>query len=255
MSHVTSIARGARKFVVDNSPMILTGMAVAGLVTTAVLAAKASPRAWMDIQHAESERTEPLTNVEKVKLTYHYFIPAAVAGSLTIGAIIMAQSINSRRQAAFISAYTIAEKRYREYQERVRETVGEQKEQDIHDEVSAKIARENPMSERDVIYTGKGHIMTYDPMSDRYFPADYPTLQQAEIDTNYQILEDGYASLNDFYSRCGLPNIPLGEEVGWTNDKKLELRITTMQNQEDNTPCFAIAFYTDPIRNYYRFNR
>ncbi|QYC55029.1 hypothetical protein QCN36_gp41 [Arthrobacter phage CastorTray] len=254
MSHVTSIARGARKFVVDNSPMILTGMAVAGLVTTAVLAAKASPRAWMDIQHAESERTEPLTNVEKVKLTYHYFIPAAVAGSLTIGAIIMAQSINSRRQAAFISAYTIAEKRYREYQEKVRETVGEQKEKDIHDEVSAKIARENPKSERNVVITGQGHILTYDPMSDRYFPADYPILQQAEIDTNYQILDEGYASLNDFYSRCGLTGIPLGEEVGWTSDKKFELRITTMQS-EDNEPCFTIAFSTQPIRNYYRFNR
>jgi hypothetical protein len=62
--------------------MILTGMAVAGVVTVAVLAAKASPRAVQDIQHAESEQTEPLTTVEKVKLTYHYFIPAAVAGSV-----------------------------------------------------------------------------------------------------------------------------------------------------------------------------
>lgn len=255
MSHITSIAEGARKFVVDNSPMILTGMAVAGVVTVAVLAAKASPRAVQDIQHAESERTEPLSTTEKVQLTYHYFIPAAVAGSLTIGAIIMAQSINSRRQAAFISAYTIAETRYREYQKKVAETLGDQKEQQIHDDVSAKIARDNPLGDREVYVTGKGHIQTYDPMSDRYFTADFPTLQQAEIDTNYQILSEGYASLNDFYSRCGLSSIPLGEEVGWTSDKKLELRITTMQNQEDNSPCFAIAFYTDPVRNYYRFNR
>ncbi|ASR83334.1 hypothetical protein SEA_CATERPILLAR_37 [Arthrobacter phage Caterpillar] len=252
MSHITSIARGARKFVVDNSPMILTGMAVAGLVTTAVLAAKASPRAWMDIQHAESERQDRLDNVEKVKLTYHYFIPAAVAGSLTIGAIIMAQSINSRRQAAFISAYTIAENRYREYQERVKETVGEQKEQTIHDEVSAKIARQNPLGDRDVIVTGKGHITTYDPMSDRYFTADYPSLQQAEIETNYQILADGYASLNDFYMRAGLAPITLGEEVGWTTDKKLELRISPMLTK-DQVPCLSISFYTDPIRNYYKF--
>ncbi|QFG13651.1 hypothetical protein PBI_SHEPARD_44 [Arthrobacter phage Shepard] len=253
MSQITSIARGARKFVVDNSPMILTGMAVAGLVTTAILAGKASPRAFMDIQHAESERSEPLSNTEKIHLTFHYFIPAAVAGSLTIGAIIMAQSINSKRQAAFISAYTIAENRYREYQKRVAETVGDQKEQQIHDEATAATAHQNPIRNK-VFVTGKGHIVTYDEMSDRYFLADYPTLQQAEIDTNYQVLEEGYASLNDFYARCGLPSIPPGEELGWTSDSKFELRITTMQSQ-DNEPCFAISFTTEPIRNYWRMHR
>jgi hypothetical protein len=232
--------------------MILTGMAVAGVITTAVLAAKASPSAVRDIQDAESEQVDPLTTADKVKLTYHYFIPATVAGSLTIGAVIMAHSVHSRRQAAFISAYTIAENRYREYQKQVAETLGDQKEQQIHDDVSAKIARQNPLGDRDVFITGKGHIMTYDPMSDRYFMADFPTLQQAEIDTNYQILQEGYASLNDFYMRAGLPSISLGEEVGWTSDKKLELRITTMTSDE-NVPCFSIAFYTDPIRNYYKF--
>lgn len=252
MSQITSIAEGARKFVVDNSPMILTGMAVAGVVTVAVLAAKASPRAVQDIQHAESERIDPLTNVEKVKLTYHYFIPAAVAGSLTIGAIVMAQSVNLRRQAAYISAYTIADNRYRDYQQKVAERVGDAKERLIQDDVAQDIVNRNPVSNRDVIITGNGNVLSYDPTSDRYFTADYPTLQKAEIDTNFQLLDEGYASLNDFYARCGLPRITLGEDVGWTADKKLELRITTTLSEE-NVPCLTISFYQDPFPKYDRF--
>lgn len=253
MFNFTSIAGKAREFVVDNSPMILTGMAVAGVVTTAVLTAKAAPRAVQDIQHAESERVEPLTPVEKATLTYQHYIPAAIAGTLTIGAIIMAHSVNSRRQAAFISAYTLAENRYREYQQKVTERVGEKKEQLIQDEVAQDIVNRNPVGTREVIITGNGNVLCFDPMSKRYFTADYPTLQKAEIDTNYQILDEGYASLNDFYTRAGLPAIPLGEDLGWTSDKKLELRITTTLSEE-NVPCLTIFFYQDPFPKYYKYN-
>lgn len=252
MSHFTSIAGKAREFVVDNSPMILTGMAVAGVVTTAVLAVKNTPRAYMDIQHAESERVEPLTNVEKAKLTYHYYIPAAVAGSLTIGAIIMAHSVNSRRQAAFISAYTIADNRYREYQKKVAETVGPNKEQQIRDDVAQDIVNKNVNSERDVFITGTGKVWTYDPFTDRLFEADMQTLQQAEIDTNFQILNEGYASLNDYYGYLGIPHVSMGEDLGWTSDKKLDVHITT--TTAEGRPCFCISFMQDPFPKYHRIH-
>ncbi|ASR84045.1 hypothetical protein SEA_TEACUP_40 [Arthrobacter phage Teacup] len=250
MSHITSIARGARKFVVDNSPMILTGMAVAGLVTTAVLAAKASPRAWMDVQHAESERTEPLTTVEKVKLTYHYFIPAAVAGSLTIGAIIMAQSINARRQAAFISAYTLVDNRFKDYQQKVVEKMGQAKEQEVRDDIAQDYVKANPINNSTLIVNDNDTQAFLDIMSGRHFLSSVEKVRKAENKLNYQLNNDAYASLNDFYDALGIPHISMGEELGWRSGKMVDVRLSTAL--DNDRAVITIDFSVEPIGDYYR---
>ncbi|AXC38664.1 hypothetical protein QCN37_gp38 [Arthrobacter phage Tatanka] len=250
MSHITSIARGARKFVVDNSPMILTGMAVAGLVTTAVLAAKASPRAWMDVQHAESERTDPLTTVEKVKLTYHYFIPAAVAGSLTIGAIIMAQSINARRQAAFISAYTLVDNRFKDYQQKVVEKMGQAKEQEVRDDIAQDYVKANPINNSTLIVNDNDTQAFLDVMSGRHFLSSVEKVRKAENKLNYQLNNDAYASLNDFYDALGIPHISMGEELGWRSGKMVDVRLSTAL--DNDRAVITIDFSVEPIGDYYR---
>lgn len=250
MSHITSIAEGARKFVVDNSPMILTGMAVAGVVTVAVLAAKASPRAVQDIQQAESERVEPLTTVEKVTLTYHYFIPAAVAGSLTIGAIIMAQSINSRRQAAFISAYTIAESRFRDYQQKVVDKMGEAKEQEVRDDIAQDYVNANPINHSTLIVNDGDTQAFLDLMSGRHFLSTVEKVRKAENKLNYQLNNDAYASLNDFYEALGIPHIAMGEDLGWRSGRMVDVRLST--TLDEDRAVITIDFSVEPIGDYYR---
>ncbi|ASM62317.1 hypothetical protein SEA_NIGHTMARE_41 [Arthrobacter phage Nightmare] len=251
MLHITSIAEGARKFVVDNSPMILTGMAVAGLVTTAVLAAKASPRAWMDVQHAESERTEPLTTVEKVKLTYHYFIPAAVAGSLTIGAIIMAQSINARRQAAFISAYTLVDNRFKDYQQKVVEKMGQAKEQEVRDDIAQDYVNANPMNQNTTLIVNDNDTQAFlDTLSGRHFLSSVEKVRKAENKLNYQLNNDAYASLNDFYEALGIPHISMGEELGWRSGRMVDVRLSTAL--DNDRAVITIDFSVEPIGDYYR---
>lgn len=250
MSHITSIAKGARKFVVDNAPMILTGMAVAGVVTTAVLAAKASPSAYMDIQHAESESTEPLTTVEKAKLTYHYYIPAAVAGSLTIGAIIMAHSVNSRRQAAFISAYTLVENRYRDYQQKVVDHMGEAKEQAVRDDLSQDYVNANPMSQSTLIVNDGDTQAFLDLTSGRHFLSTVDKVRKAENKLNYQLNNDAYASLNDFYDALGIPYIAIGEELGWKSGRMVDVRLSTVL--DNDRAVITIDFSVEPIGEYFK---
>ena len=250
MSHITSIAEGARKFVVDNSPMILTGMAVAGVVTVAVLAAKASPRAVQDIQHAESERVELLTTVEKVTLTYHYFIPAAVAGTLTIGAIIMAQSINSRRQAAFISAYTIAESRFRDYQQKVVDKMGEAKEQAVRDDIAQDYVNANPINNSTLIVNDGDTQAFLDLMSGRHFLSTVEKVRKAENKLNYQLNNEAYASLNDFYDALGIPHISMGEDLGWRSGRMVDVRLST--TLDEDRAVITLDFSVEPIGDYYR---
>jgi Family of unknown function (DUF6353) len=249
LSHITSIAGKARKFVVDNSPMILTGMAVAGVITTTFLAVKNTPRAYMDIQHAESERVEPLTNVEKVKLTYHYYIPAAVAGSLTIGAIIMAHSVNSRRQAAFISAYTIAETKLRDYQQKVAEHIGEKKEQAVRDDLAQDYVNRNVASQ--LIVNNDDTQPFIDMMSGRKFNSTVDKVRKAENKLNYQLNNEPYASLNDFYDALGIPHISMGEELGWRAGRMIDIRLSTVLDGDQ--AVITLDFSVEPIRDYYKF--
>ena len=249
MSHITSIAGKARKFVVDNSPMILTGMAVAGVITTTFLAVKNTPRAYMDIQHAESERVDPLTNVEKVKLTYHYYIPAAVAGSLTIGAIVMAHSVNSRRQAAFISAYTLAETKLRDYQQKVVDHIGEKKEQAVRDDLAQDYVNRNVASQ--VIVNSDDTQPFIDMMSGRKFNSTVDKVRKAENKLNYQLNNEPYASLNDFYEALGIPHISMGEELGWRAGRMVDIRLSTVLDGDQ--AVITLDFSVEPIRDYYKF--
>lgn len=252
MSRITSIARGARKLVVDNSPAILTGLAVAGVVSTAILAAKGTPRALQELSEAESEFRDPLTVIQKVTLVGHCFVPAAITGTFTIACMIMAQSINAKRYAAMMGALNISEIAQKEYRQKVAETLGEAKEQKVSDSVAQDRVTNAPVDDRNVIITGKGNVLCYDTYSDRYFESEMQTLRKAENDINFELLHEMYASLNDFYSAVGLPRLPSGEEVGWTADRKFELRISTSLAKDDR-PCLTLSFGVSPVRGFNKF--
>lgn len=252
MTRIASIARGARKLVVDNSPAILTGLAVAGVVSTAILAGKATPRALQEISEAESEQTEPLSVNQKIFLVGHCYLPAIVSGAFTISCLIMAQSINAKRYAAMMSALNLSEIAHKEYQQKVTETLGVNKEQKVRDEVAQDRVNNHPVSDREVIITGNGNVLCYDSYSDRYFESEMQTLRKSENEINFQIIHEMYASLNDFYSAIGLAQIPVGDEVGWTNDRKFDLKITTTLSKDDK-PCLTMSFGATPIRGFHKF--
>lgn len=250
MSRIASIARGARKAVVDNSPAILTAMAVAGVVTTAYLTGKATPRALQEISEAESEFTEPLTLNQKIYLTGHCFVPALTSGVLTIGCILMAQSINTRRQAAMISAVTLAESRFSDYKAKVKEHLGDGKEQKIRDEVAQDQVNRIPENAQ-VIVTNEGTQLFLDGMSGRLFESSVERVRKAENKLNYKLNNEPYASLNDFYDYLDLDPIGMGEDFGWRSEKQVDITFSTVLRNDRAT--IVIDYSTHPIRDYYKF--
>jgi len=64
-----------------HSPEILVGIGITGMVTTTVLAVKATPKALKLIEETKKEeRKDKLTPIETVKATWKCYIPAAVTG-------------------------------------------------------------------------------------------------------------------------------------------------------------------------------
>lgn len=69
------------------TPVVLTFVAGAGVVGTAVLAAKATPKALEKKAEAEKEKGEPLTTWEAFKAMAPSYGPAVATGAITLSAI------------------------------------------------------------------------------------------------------------------------------------------------------------------------
>jgi hypothetical protein len=250
------VIKRAEKLAIDNSPTILTAVAVVGSLTTAYLTGKASFKA-SDLIEADRfrrslhEKERPAETKDKVKLVWKEYIPAVTTGSLTVACIVGANRIGTRRAAAMAAAYSISEKAFTEYREKVVERIGKTKERAYRDEIAQERMDREPVSQKQVIVTGNGDVLCFDSYSGRYFNSKMESLKQAQNDTNYQVLNTGYASLSDFYERVGLPATDASEEVGWTTDKMLELEFSTIMS-DDGRPCISFSFYVAPVRNYFR---
>lgn len=236
-----------------HAPAILTGIGVAGVLGTTIAAVKATPQAFIDIQNAQSEQTARLTKIEMVRLTWRYYIPAATIGALTVGAIISSQVTNQRRQAVLASSYALTETALREYKEKVIETIGEEKDTAIRDEIAKEHLMAVPMVNSEVLSTGNGDYLCFDSLSARYFRCSIETIRKAVNDVNYQCIHEMNASVNEFYAMLGLPPAGFGEEVGWRHDNLMEVHFSYHGN-ENAEPVLSIEYLTAPIRGYYKIN-
>lgn len=249
------IAKQVEKFAIDNSPALLTAVGVAGTVTTAVMAGRQAYHlgGWVEYQNtARANRNEPeLTKTEIVKKYWPDFIPTVAIGAISVTAIVASNRIGTRRAAAVAAAYTLSEKAFSEYKDKVSEKIGEKKHLALKDEVAQKRVDDNPVSNTEVIITGTGEYMCYDTYTGRYFKSSQEIIRRAENDTFKQVLDESYASLNDFFDRLSLPHNAVGEEVGFTYDNNIEISFSSVIS-DDGQPCLAITYVVSPVRNYFR---
>jgi hypothetical protein len=253
------------KFVTDNSPGILTGLGVAGAVTTAILAGRAGFRVGMDAstQYHEAVREGEdahenlplpehlLENKHLVKTYWKEFIPAGVSGAVTVTAIVAANSIGSRRAAAITAAFKLSEKLSEEYKEKVVKTLGLQKEEKMRSELAAEKMNANPPAAGMIIVAGSD-VLFLDELSGRYFQSQVDTVRKAVNEINHKVNNFFHASLTDFYELIGLEGTSFSNAVGWNSDELLEIQITpTMYGDK---PAILLGYNHEPIHGYDRLH-
>ena len=241
------------KLTMDNAPSICTAIGVVGTVSTAYLTGKASIKAAriIDREREQWNSRDPFASMEKFKLVWTLYIPPVGVCVVTVIAIIGANRIGSRRAAALAAAYSISEKAFTEYKEKVVERLGEKKERVFRDDIAQDQVNRNPVGKREVIITGNGDVLCYDSLTGRYFNSSIESLRRAENTINKKILADNYASLTDFYDLVGLSSTTISEEVGWNLDNGLELDFSTVLS-EDDKPCVVVNYKVSPVRYYYK---
>lgn len=243
-----------------HSPEILTGFAIAGMVTAVVLAVKATPRAIDCIEDAREglglEEDEKLTPVETVMATWRCYVPTAVTVVASGACMIGANSVNGKRNAALAAAYNISRTALNEYKEQVVETVGERKEQVIRDKVAEKRLQKDPVNQSTVIVTGSGETRFYDSISKRRFTSDIEKIRRVVNDLNARMLSgDDYVSLNDFYYAIGLERIDFADDIGWNVSKNgrqglIDINLDSALVDTDGKPSIVVDYAVEPKRGY-----
>jgi hypothetical protein len=251
---LANLARNLKTSLARHSPEILIGIGITGMLTTTVLAVKATPKALRLIEEKKAELdVETLAPVEAVKTTWKCYIPAAVTGAVSVACLIGSHSVHARRNAALAAAYKLSETAFTEYRGKVVETIGEKKERTVRDRVSESQVKNTPVATSNVIVTGKGKTLFFEPLSSRYFYSDLEKIKRAENKLNKEIICDAFdhgVTVNDFYSEIGLPHTKTGDNLGWKIGYLIDIypsaQMVDEGEEHEGEPCVVLNFTNPP---------
>jgi hypothetical protein len=233
-----------------NSPTILTAMGITGTVTTAYLVGKASFVASDIIRHNESEwgtvEDKKARLKERTRTVWKLYVPAAISGVTTIACIFGATKISARKTAAAAAAYSLSEKAFSEYKDKVVEKIGQNKERAIRDEIAQDTVTAKPPT-NGVLVIGSGDILCLELYTGRYFNSNVETIRKSQNNINAVLNSRDEATLQDFYYMLGLPPTSDASHMGWNSDKLLDLQFSSVL-APDNRPCLAFSYnYVKPL--------
>lgn len=221
------------------------------MVTTVVLAVKATPKAHQIMEELKDEKEaeeEEVTKMDIVKSTWKCYIPAAVSGACSIACLVLSNSINNKRKTAAITAYTVAQKALTEYKSEVVKTIGEEQEKAIRENIAQKKIDDNPPpTDKEIIIFGNSDVLCYDNWSGRYFYSSIESIKAAINKLNKNMLYNMYISLSDYYDEIGLAHTKDSDYVGWNISECGLIDISfSSALTKDNKPCVTVDYLVGP---------
>lgn len=195
-------------FLRKHSSTILTVIGAGGVVATAVLSVKATPKALQLLEEEKQKKGDELTPVEVVKAAWKPYIPAAIMGASTIACIFGANYLNTRNQASLMSAYALLDSSYKEYQNKVKEINGEKEERNIKNEIANSKFKDN-------YKLTEGKDLFFDWNSATFFESTLNEVANAEREFLIEFEAKGYACMNEYYEKIGIPPTNFGYQLGW----------------------------------------
>lgn len=244
-----------KNFCNENGMNILTGLGVVGVATTAVLAAKATPKALELLEEKDrfkqEEYGESLTKFEKVLAMAPAYIPAVLTGLATMSCIVGMNRVSYTKQASLISAYTYLNSSYEEYRRKVKEVFGEEGAIKVDEELEKEMELFNQYGS-----LHEPHLF-YDELSKRYFEMSMYEIKEAEYKINRMFNFLGAMKLNEVYEFLNLAPVDFGDNLGWSAFKDWEclgFSWIELLFEEVTTPdgmlALSLKFNMDPSADY-----
>lgn len=241
------------RYLKKNAPTILSGLGVVGVIGTAALAVKATPKAMYILEEKEKEKGDKLTKFELVTAVTPVYIPAILTGATTIICILSANHLNKEKQAMLTSAYAYLNTTYNEYRTTVKEIFGEDADDKVQEKMAIKRYEERPIEPEE-------KKLFYDQFSRRYFEMKEQEVEQAVYILNREYAMYGEITLNRFYTLLGLEKTDYGEVLGWSYARDLELFGYSwidvnwkLLEMPDGLEAYVVSFPIDPSEDYYGY--
>ena len=243
-----------------HSPEILLVTGITGVVTSAVMACKATTKVdaiveetkksinmihegmdagnICDVEYTEEDSKKDLaivyiqTGVKFAKL----YGPSVLLGLTSIGCILASNNIIHKRNVALSAAYTAIDRSFKGYRSRVIERFGESMDRELRYNIKTQEVKETVVDEETgKKKTVKSTVSVVDPntYSDyaRFFDeycagwtkdAEYNLmfLRQQQNYANELLKSRGHLFLNEVYDMLGIDRTKAGNIVGWIYDEK-----------------------------------
>ena len=248
---MTNLLQKSQMFLGRNASTILTCIGGVGVAVTAVMAAKATPKAMTRIALAKEEKGEELTKFEKFQVAAPSYIPAVLTGVSTIACIFGANILNKHHQAALMSAYALLDSSYKDYKMKVDELYGNE----AGAEVRAAIAKDK-YEEADIQVT-PGLQLFYDDYSGQYFESTMENVIKVQYDINKKLSLEGAVFLNEYYEALDIPPTDYGEYLGWSSSLLQDYQWNPwldFRNEktliDDDLECYIITFGFEPMFDF-----
>ena len=238
----------------ERLPTVLTFVSCTGVVVTAVMAVRATPKAVLILDQLKNdhERQEDCRDhippLEVLKHTWKLYAPAVGVGVITIAAIVTMNRVSQRNAAMLSAGAALATSSLKEYQQHVFDEIGMEKESKIRDKMAKHALAEMPPPEgptADVYVFGAGETMVLDTMSGRYFKGSVEEIRAIENDVNKMIMQHNSVTLNEVYYRLGLDPIELGEMVGFDTDNMVDFHFSG-QVGPNKQPVLVLGYINIP---------
>lgn len=239
-----SILKAAQTFILRNSHHILTGLALLGVGASVAL----SVRADRIMHEWDIDEFKQLTKEQRIKLYVRIYAPPAIAVLATGACIVGAHSISVKRESSLLLAYEGTRSMYDRYRATVQERLGPEEKQIV--EKAASKAQPAP---RETIVYGEGDCLFYDAYSGRYFKSTVNKIDRVVNELNYTLLREMCVSLNEFYAGIGLEGISLGDQLGWNEQRQIEIHYGAKVSEEGKA-VVVVDFVVEPTEKWFKFS-
>lgn len=249
MNVLKSITAATKK----RSPELLIGMGIGGMIAAIVTGIRATDEMNKDIEKVKEETKEmPKKERQKevVKTVVKHQWPTAVIFMMSLLAIVSADNIHYKRNAAMAVMVQASEVATQEYRNVVREVAGEEKAKEVQ-RVYEERMRQEPHHEAPTnvhIITGDEYWI-FDEFTNTMFRSDAVVVNAAVNECNRRILEEMYISLEEFYEEIGIKSAKVNTSVGWNNNIG-HIKIKWGASLIEGRPCATIEYINKPKEGF-----
>lgn len=248
-----------------HSPEILIGVGCIGVVTSTVMACKATTKLSGILEDAESQIGEinKVMENEDIMKAYDYteedgkkdltivyaqtglklvklYAPAVVVGALSLGCIIKSHDILKKRNVAIAAAYSTISKGFKDYRDRVIDRFGERIDYELKHNIKATEIEVTEVDENGEEVTTKktvdvadSHALT-SPYSRFFDESSRHWKKNPAYNLDYLLCTQEYFNkvvpyrdvvLNEVYRKLDIPETDEGMVIGWKRGSKIDFGI------------------------------